>query len=327
MKKIIIIFVLVLFSFFAKTEIGKTEDITQAGFTPAPIWFSKYPVFVDDEVKVYTSLYNNSDYDISGEVYFFNNDKLIGKSNFDMPSKSGDSDVWINWIAEQGDMVIGAEIKSLAIRDSEGNLVFDINFLDNELIKNKIKVDFKKEGEENLSEDENVEAITEKDVSNEENEENEENMESVDDKNIIDKIDDSVMDFLNKITKNKIDETFDVLSEEQINKLEIKKEDLKNKISSSLKESAVKLDTIKTSTSTRDNRDSVESDENDSSPTLEKSETKEKINNFFKDFFYKSYLFLISILIFFLNHKVFLFLLIFFIIYIMIKKLIRFFID
>ncbi len=327
MKKILIIFVLVLFTFFTKTETGKTEDLTQAGFTPAPIWFSKYPVFVDDKIKVYTSLYNNSDYDISGEVYFFNNEDFIGKSDFNMTAKSGDSDVWINWTAEQGDIVIGAEIKSLIIKDSEGNIVFDINLRDNELIKNKIKIDYKKESEEDLSENENVEATTENESSSEENKEkSEETKNGAEEKNIIDKIDESVMDFLNKITKNKIDETFDILSEEQVSKLEIKKEDLKNKISSSPKESAVKLDTIKTSTSTRDNN-SVESNKDESLQSIEKSEAKERVNNFFKDFFYKSYLFLISVLIFFLNHKVFLFLLIFLIVYIMIKKLIRFFID
>lgn len=307
--------------FLSGPNIAKMQNVSKAGISPAPIWFSQYPVYAGDKVKIYTALYNNSEYNISGELHFFNNKEFIDKTNFELPANSGNNDVWINWTALKGDIEIGVEIKSLAIKDAKNNLVFDISLEDNESVKNKISIDYKKE--ESLNEKEND--VTEKE---EKTEGTEVEFVEVDEKeNILDKIDGSVMDFLNKITKNKIDESFDIIGEEQIKKLESKKNDLNNKINQDTENKAIKLDTTKSSTTTMSSQSEASLEQAETPRKVEKEEIKNKISTFFENVFYKSYLFLLSVLIFFLNHKVFLFLLIFFTIYLIIKKIIRFFVG
>ena len=152
---------------------------------------------------------------------------------------------------------------------------------------------------------------------------------------IMDKLDDSVMGFLNKITKNKVDEFVDGFSVGQVEKLELKKEELKDKINYTLYDSLdniVKLQTLKStstssSTSSELNTPDVITSSEYLPEDLDRSKVKSKINVFFQNSFSKAYLFIVNALIFFLSHTFFLFLLLFFIIYLSIKKVIRFFVG
>lgn len=353
MKNTLKLFLISLAFFLPLISFAAIENISNAGFVPGPIWFSKYPVFVNDKVKIYTALYNNSQYNISGELHFLNNGKFIGSTNFEMPANSGAVDVWIDWVAEKGDIEIGADIKNVSIVNSQEEVVKDVAFKDTQIAKSKIFVDFDNDndgigniadedddndGKSDLSEiaegtnpfeaDQPVLAtVTEEKIITEEKNEK--------DPNILDKLDSSVMGFLNKVTKNKVDEYVDALSSSQIKKLETKRNELKGEISDTIYNSLdnlVKLETVKstsTATSTLDNLNSPEFRiKSEYLPKdLNKEEVKGKISIFFKNLFSKIYLFIVNVLIFFLSHPVFLFLLIFFIIYILIKKIIKFFIG
>ncbi|MDA3839625.1 MAG: hypothetical protein PF572_00915 [Patescibacteria group bacterium] len=353
MKNILKIFIIsfILFSPFA--IFAAIENIDNAGFVPGPIWFSKYPVFVDDEVKIYTALYNNSQYNISGELHFFNNEGFIGDTGFEMPANSGAHNVWIDWVAEKGEIEVGAEIKNVSIINSIENIVADIDFKETQIAKSKIFIDFDndKDGIGNIADDDDdndgkndLAEIAEGTNPFEHdqiistttpNEDVESEIQIVEEKGFLDKIDDSVMGFLNKITQNKVDGLVDSLSISQIEKLETKKGELEEKITDTLYNSLdniVQLKTVK-STSTASSTE-IAPNPPDLTITseylpkdLNEAKVKNKISVFFKNLFSKTYLLIVNVLIFFLSHTIFLFLLIFFIVYLVIRKIFKFFVG
>lgn len=329
--------------FFPILLMATIENIDDAGFVPGPIWFSKYPVFVGDKVKIYTALYNNSDYKISGEIYFLNNKNEIGVVNFEMMANSGAKNISIDWIASQGEIEIEAEIKNVKIADGQEVIVPNVDFENKQIAKNTIFVDFDndKDGIGNIadSDDDNdgkndlaeiaegtnpFEADQKISSSSPEEELFKENEDS-DEQTVLDKIDDSVMGFLNKITKNKIDEYIDNLGQEQVQKLEIKKEELEGRLEMTVENNLNKISTQKSTTTNVS--ETPEANMVSSRPrSAENTEIKNNISHFFQTFFSKIYLYAITGLIFLLNHPVFLFLVLFFIVYFLIRKLIRFFI-
>jgi len=343
------ILIIAIFFFTPFFVFGAIENIDNAGFVPGPIWFSKYPVFVDDEVRIYTALYNNSDYDISGELHFLNNEEFIGKTNFEMPASSGALDVWIDWTAVKGNIEVSAEIKNVLIVNSEKEAVSDIDFKEGQIAKSEIFIDYDNDndGIGNIEDDDDdndgVDDLTEIaegsnpfevdhiiSTSSDETRNNKDNLEK-NDNGIIDKIDDSVMNFLNKVTKNKIDKYVDGFSEKQVEKLKLKQGALEDKINYTFYESLdniTKLKTIKSTTTidTQNPSDLIVSSEYLPSD-LNRAKVKSKISTFFSNSISKVYLFFVNALIFFLSHPFFLFLLIFFIVYLSIRKIIRFFIG
>ncbi len=348
MKNIFRILVISIVIFFPFAVFATIENIDNAGFVPGPIWFSKYPVFVDDEVRIYTALYNNSQYNISGELHFFNNENLIGNTDFEMLAGSGATDVWIDWVALKGDIEIGAEIKNVSIINSQKEAVSDIDFKDTQIAKSKIFIDFDNDGDGigNIADDDDdndgVNDLTEiaegtnpfevdHEISTSSPADEAVSIEKESEKaGFLDKVDDSVMGFLNKITQNKIDEFVDNFSESQVIKLESRKEDIKNRISENFENSIsniVKLDTIKSSSTASNTEKNLETVQSANPKEIEDIEIKNKISLFFKNFFSKSYLFIVNAMIFLLNHTFFLFLFIFFLIYLSIKKVIRFFVG
>ena len=336
--KILIISLVLLSPFVVLAAI---ENIDNAGFVPGPIWFSKYPVFVDDEVRIYTALYNNSQYNISGELHFYNNVNLIGSTDFEMLAGSGAMDVWIDWVAEKGDIEIGVEIKNVSIMNSNEEAISDIDFKDTQIASSKIFVDFDndKDGVGNIDDDDDdndgvsdLEEIAEgtnpfvvDHVISTSSLEKETDINSVEEekKSVFDKFDDSVMGFLNKVSKNKVDQFVDTFSGTQVEKLEIKKDELEKKINYTLYDSLDNIVQLKTtnSTSTADtlNTPDLAITSEYLPKDLDRTKVKSKINIFFKNSFSKIYLLIVNILIFFLNHAFFLFLLIFFIIYLAIR--------
>ena len=343
------VLITILFIFTPFFVFGAIENIDNAGFVPGPIWFSKYPVFVDDEVRIYTALYNNSNYDISGELHFLNNQEFIGKIDFEMPASSGALDVWIDWTAVRGNIEVSAEIKNVLIVNSEKEEVSDIDFKEGQIAKSEIFIDYDNDNdgigniEDNDDDNDGVDDLTEIaegsnpfevdhiiSTSSDKTENDNDDLKK-EDIGIIDKIDDSVMEFLNKITKNKIDKYVDGFSESQVKNLKLKQGALEDKINYTFYESLdniTKLKTTKSTTTvdTQNTPDVITSSEY-LPRDLDRAKVKSKISTFFSNTYSKVYLFLVNTLIFFLSHPFFLFLLIFFIVYLSIRKIIRFFIG
>lgn len=98
MKKIF--FILLLISgahFVAQANEGSVKN---AGFVPSNIWYSKTPFFADENIRIYTILFNGSSYDLDGTVEFLDEatgaPKIIGKTDFSISGGGRIRDVWID---------------------------------------------------------------------------------------------------------------------------------------------------------------------------------------------------------------------------------------
>ncbi len=86
------------------------ESIKNAGFIPANIWYSKDPFFAEENIRIYTVVFNGSSYDLEGMVRFLDNGILIGKMPFSLAGGGRVRDIWIDWKATSGKHTITAQI-------------------------------------------------------------------------------------------------------------------------------------------------------------------------------------------------------------------------
>lgn len=72
-----------------------------AGFVSG-IWYSQYPFFAGETVRIYTALQNQSGFDITGKVKFFDKDDILGESEFEVINGRL-VEKWTNWQAIAGE--------------------------------------------------------------------------------------------------------------------------------------------------------------------------------------------------------------------------------
>ena len=73
------------------------------------IWYSKFPFFAGETVRIYTAIQNNSGNDLKGKVQFSKNSEPIGDAPFSA-LKGGLIQVWADWEAKEGTYKISAKI-------------------------------------------------------------------------------------------------------------------------------------------------------------------------------------------------------------------------
>lgn len=122
MKKFIFILLLIISVPFV---IQASEDsVKNAGFVPSNIWYSKTPFFVDENIRVYTIIFNGSQYDLEGTVEFLDKagdqPRIIGKTDFSISSGGRIRDIWIDWKATEGKHLISARITKSSISLANG---------------------------------------------------------------------------------------------------------------------------------------------------------------------------------------------------------------
>jgi len=102
-KKILfIVFCFILFPSFVLAQ-----DVN-AGFVSG-IWYSKFPFFSGENIKIYSAVQNHSGSSISGKVFLYDFNDLIGGTNFFVDD--GELvDIGIDWIAIQGNHSFRLEI-------------------------------------------------------------------------------------------------------------------------------------------------------------------------------------------------------------------------
>ncbi|MEK7481056.1 MAG: thrombospondin type 3 repeat-containing protein [Patescibacteria group bacterium] len=79
-----------------------------AGFVSG-LWYSRYPFFAGETVRLYAAIQNNSGFDIKGTVQFSNNDKLIGAQPFSAVNGRL-VDAWVDWTPQKGVWRLGLTI-------------------------------------------------------------------------------------------------------------------------------------------------------------------------------------------------------------------------
>lgn len=110
MRRLLILLALLIWPL--ATVLGATLN---AGFAQG-LWYSSFPIFAGDEVRVYAALQNRSAQKISGEVAFFVNDKLAQTVPFEAASDKL-AEASFNWRAAAGKQNLRAELRNLKRQD------------------------------------------------------------------------------------------------------------------------------------------------------------------------------------------------------------------
>ena len=104
-------FILLLLFVFTVTPTFVFGQNTNIGIIKG-IWFSKYPIFDGDRVRIYIALQNNSGFDVIGTVDFFDNNKFIGSQEFStLDGRIIES--WIDIEAIFGEHTFSVEVNSI----------------------------------------------------------------------------------------------------------------------------------------------------------------------------------------------------------------------
>lgn len=90
------------------------------GFLEKNIWLSRTEFAPGEIIRVYTILLNNSEQDVQGDLYFYDNGWEIGKTNFSLPAGGKTGQFWVDWKASEGRHNFTAEIKQSYFVDEKG---------------------------------------------------------------------------------------------------------------------------------------------------------------------------------------------------------------
>ena len=111
MKKYFIFFILIYFAF---TQSAHAIDVSNTGFVPGQIWYSKDTIVEGDTVKVYTAVWNNSTSPLSTKVEFYDQNVILGTRDIVVnPLELKETD--ISWKVTAGDHIITAKIISPSV--------------------------------------------------------------------------------------------------------------------------------------------------------------------------------------------------------------------
>lgn len=119
MKKILRCFLVVT---FMCTALGVSAAGTNAGFIPAPIWFSSESLSANTTTKVSTLVYNSTTDALSLTVTFYDGDVVLGKKAGIISAQSS-KEFSIDWKVTVGDHAIRAHIDNPKKGSTTGPLV------------------------------------------------------------------------------------------------------------------------------------------------------------------------------------------------------------
>lgn len=109
MKWRVILFFSLLVLISPVTHAATTEN---AGFVQG-MWYSKFPFFVGDDVRIYAGIQNRSGSDITGTVEFYAGNTKLGSMPF-AALEGRLVETWTDWKATEGDKAISARIVNAA---------------------------------------------------------------------------------------------------------------------------------------------------------------------------------------------------------------------
>ena len=105
-------------------------QITNAGFIPGNIWYSKDPFEEGDKIKIYTLIFNPDARELSGMVNFYDKTTILGKKSFVVAGKSV-KDISIDWTVDAGAHNIFAKIENAKFLISTGKYE-NVNLTENQ---------------------------------------------------------------------------------------------------------------------------------------------------------------------------------------------------
>ncbi|MBI1839137.1 MAG: hypothetical protein HYR95_02500 [Candidatus Colwellbacteria bacterium] len=115
----------------AQPAYAASAEALNAGFVSG-IWYSRNPFFVGDQIRIYSAIHNQSQFDLVGKVKFFDGASQIGESDFSIISGRV-LEQWADWKVTPGDhslyvkivdakkSVVGKPLESVTLKfDSSG---------------------------------------------------------------------------------------------------------------------------------------------------------------------------------------------------------------
>ncbi|MDI6603496.1 MAG: thrombospondin type 3 repeat-containing protein, partial [Patescibacteria group bacterium] len=98
-----------LIVFFTNTlTFAQSNEKVNAGVVNG-IWFSLFPFFSGDDVRIYCAIQNQSGFDIIGKLQFYNGDRLLGERDFSVINGHL-VEGWIDWKAQEGEQELWVQI-------------------------------------------------------------------------------------------------------------------------------------------------------------------------------------------------------------------------
>lgn len=80
---------------------AEAEEAINAGFVSG-LWYSSNNFFAGDNVRIYSAIQNNSGFDIIGKIQFFDNEEVVGESDFSVINGRL-VEKWTDWSVKNGD--------------------------------------------------------------------------------------------------------------------------------------------------------------------------------------------------------------------------------
>ena len=111
MKKYFFFFILI-YLFIAPCVYG--AEVTNTGFIPGQIWYSKDSLLEGETVKIYTALWNSGNSPLSAKVEFYDKNVILGTRDIVIPALQV-KEVSVSWKVTSGDHSISAKIISPSI--------------------------------------------------------------------------------------------------------------------------------------------------------------------------------------------------------------------
>ncbi|MBI4193178.1 MAG: hypothetical protein HY536_00950 [Candidatus Colwellbacteria bacterium] len=90
------------------------------GFAPNNIWYSKEEFFDGEEVRIYTVVVNGGSRDLAGAVEFYDNQKLVARTQFSVPPGGRSQEVSTPWTARAGEHEVYAKIANPRVVGEDG---------------------------------------------------------------------------------------------------------------------------------------------------------------------------------------------------------------
>jgi len=143
---ILMLSVLSIFSQVFNAPRVEAVETINAGFVSG-LWYSSNTFFAGDNVRIYSAVQNNSGFDIIGKIQFFDNEEIIGESEFsaingqlvekwaDWNVKKGDHNIYIKLINTKK-AIIGGNLESVDL--AFGSSYIDKKFVDSDTDGDKI---------------------------------------------------------------------------------------------------------------------------------------------------------------------------------------------
>ena len=106
-------FIIILFVLFLLCPFYiNAQDVPPKSLQVKGLWYSKFPFFRDEDIRIYVIIQNDLKYDVRGMAQFFDNEDFVGEINFTVVSGRL-IETWVDWKPSAGDHTITTKLTQI----------------------------------------------------------------------------------------------------------------------------------------------------------------------------------------------------------------------